>query len=432
MKKVLIVSYLFAPENAIGAVRPTKLAKYFLKEGHKIDVITTSNKKNIDKRSLDDLKGIKIYELKHSSIIEKYLNRGRGITEKNNGVPTISKEGKVYFGGREAKKKIKHLIFLLLNIFVALDFLLKFRKHVKKNDEKYDVVLTTYGPLSSVLCGLYYKKRLKSTKWICDFRDPMVVDTFPKLINFIHKFIQSKACKEADKIISVSEGYLKRIIKEKHRFKAEVITNGYDKDDYPANFVNPRKFSFAYTGYLYNGKRDLSSLFLVIRELIDEGKLDKNEVEFNYAGNDFNALKLQALKHNLQDILIDHGYVTREESINLQQISRFLVLSTWNSKKEIGVFPGKFLEYMLLKKPIIAIINGDLANSEVAKVIEKSKIGVFFEEANYDKDQIQLKDYISLEYDLYKNKKPTSFQPNREFVRKYDYRNITREFERIL
>ena len=37
--RILIISYYFAPQNAIGAVRPTKLAKYLSRLGHEVTVI---------------------------------------------------------------------------------------------------------------------------------------------------------------------------------------------------------------------------------------------------------------------------------------------------------------------------------------------------------------------------------------------------------
>ena len=38
-KRLLIISYFFAPQNLIGAVRPTKLAKYLTRMGHEVTVI---------------------------------------------------------------------------------------------------------------------------------------------------------------------------------------------------------------------------------------------------------------------------------------------------------------------------------------------------------------------------------------------------------
>ena len=37
-KRILIISYFFAPQNAMGAVRPTKLAKYLSRMGHEVTV----------------------------------------------------------------------------------------------------------------------------------------------------------------------------------------------------------------------------------------------------------------------------------------------------------------------------------------------------------------------------------------------------------
>lgn len=38
-KRILIISYFFAPQNAMGAVRPTKLAKYLSRMGHEVTVL---------------------------------------------------------------------------------------------------------------------------------------------------------------------------------------------------------------------------------------------------------------------------------------------------------------------------------------------------------------------------------------------------------
>lgn len=67
MRKILIVSYLFAPENAIGALRPTKLAKYLSLKGNTVDIVTISTKTKIDEILVNDMQyPRKINELKHS------------------------------------------------------------------------------------------------------------------------------------------------------------------------------------------------------------------------------------------------------------------------------------------------------------------------------------------------------------------------------
>ena len=48
MKRVLLISELFYPENAIGALRPSKFRQYLLTKGYCVDVITKSSNDNND------------------------------------------------------------------------------------------------------------------------------------------------------------------------------------------------------------------------------------------------------------------------------------------------------------------------------------------------------------------------------------------------
>src|SRR5258707_154620 len=41
--KILIVSYYFPPFNTVGAVRTGKTAKYLVREGHEVKIITAKN-----------------------------------------------------------------------------------------------------------------------------------------------------------------------------------------------------------------------------------------------------------------------------------------------------------------------------------------------------------------------------------------------------
>ncbi|MEH7255748.1 hypothetical protein V7111_26940, partial [Neobacillus niacini] len=72
MKKILIVSYLFAPENAIGAIRPTKIAKFLSEKAYDITVITSSNKLKHDSMLEKDLSKLKkVIEVDHSEFYTK-------------------------------------------------------------------------------------------------------------------------------------------------------------------------------------------------------------------------------------------------------------------------------------------------------------------------------------------------------------------------
>ena len=71
-KRILIVCNYFAPDNAIAAVRVTKLAKYLYKNGYKVLVIAEDKKREVKDEILEkDAEGIKVIWVQHSKNAEK-------------------------------------------------------------------------------------------------------------------------------------------------------------------------------------------------------------------------------------------------------------------------------------------------------------------------------------------------------------------------
>ena len=78
----------------------------------------------------------------------------------------------------------------------------------------------------------------------------------------------------------------------------------------------------------------------------------------------------------------------------MQKEADALLLLTWNEKAYQGVVPGKLFEYMAIRNvPIIALVTGDVVNSEVAQLINASKAGCACEAAATE-DLSLLKEYV--------------------------------------
>lgn len=79
MAKIIIISYFFAPANMIGAVRMTKLAKYFVKKGYEVEVLTSPNnsilfqKENngFDEILYNDIKNVNVTRIEHGRLYKK-------------------------------------------------------------------------------------------------------------------------------------------------------------------------------------------------------------------------------------------------------------------------------------------------------------------------------------------------------------------------
>ena len=420
-KRVLIVSYLFAPNNSIGAIRPTKLAAGLAERGYDVDVVTYGYTQN---DSLMDIPHVrKIYRMNEFT---PSPNTGK---PRNEGRTKKSEFGSLrYWIGRYRAA--------LLSLKQGDAFLRYFERIYREelSKKEYDVVLSSFGPLSSLRCGLYLKKQMKSIKWICDFRDPAVTLT-PLLLIPYFQYYQDVACRMADNIVCVSNVYLKRIVKGTYLHKSSMIPNGYDLRDQQITCRDDEiatKLKFAYAGVLYNGKRDMSVLFHAIRELVDNNEIDSCNISFEYAGASADIVIEQAKKYELENVVVNHGVVSRERSLQLQRDAEILVLVTWNDKVEQGVFPGKFLEYMLFEKPILTIVNGDLPGSEVTEVMNEGNFGFCYEEATHAVDYEQMKKYIKMQYDQVMKTGKTVYSPCAAVRDRYNYERIVDRIEELI
>lgn len=417
--KVLLISHLFSPNNAIGAVRPTKITKRLIADGYEVDVFTYGY---TDNDSLyDEINVTNKYVINDKKVEFKKNTKVAGEPQQMAGFIYMLKRHYVTYLSQKRGE-------VFLNAFKkAYDEIL-----CKNN---YDVVFTTFGPLCCIEAGFYVKKKNPEIKWICDFRDPVLVSVTPTLYRPYFKYIQDKACKKADVIVTVSNGYMQRICGDKYKDKSHMIPNGYEKTDLENiadALFDDGKLHITYVGALYSGKRDLSPIFKAAKELIEENLIDAKKIMFHYAGTDFSVYEAQAQKYELKNHIEDCGKLPRKECLELQYASHLLVLSTWNEVGEEGVFPGKFLEYMLMNKPIVAVVDGGLANSEVKQVMDEGNFGVTYEAATASEDFNSLKAYIKKQYDNVINNGNVDFSPKKEVLDRYNYDNIIQRIEDIL
>ena len=416
MKRILLISELFYPTNRIGALRPSKICKFLIDRGYDIDVITAYPSEGI-------------YNSEHCKVYS--MNR----TSPNTGASAESVQ-RIKRNGRFLNQ-LRYLKRTVLSYRAG-------RKYTQKalslfengtlNAGDYDACFTTYGPVSSVLIGLELKRKYHIKNWICDFRDPMAVKMCSVFMFPFYKHLQNKACKYADKIVAVSNGYICRICGNKYREKTYMIPNGYDVSDFDALSERQKndKFTLTYAGTLYEGKRDISPVFRALSELSSNGDIDITEIKFSYAGADYTNLVFQAERYGMQQILENQGRLPRNKCLQMQYDSDMLVLSTWNEHGEEGVFPGKFLEYMLIGRPIISLTDGNVPNSEVTQVMHEGRFGVAYESVCDKEDKEQLKRYIKACYSEWSQKGCITFEPVQEVLDRYNYDTIMKKIEELI
>ncbi|MBQ3182843.1 MAG: hypothetical protein IJB57_04170 [Clostridia bacterium] len=427
MKKILILSYNFAPRQTVGVIRPTKLAQALAEAGNKVDVVCVKPFGNLDHSFDEALTKLNITHIDKIIVEEKI--RAAGQQPAPQSAPSQKKKKTLI---QKAKTEAREI----LKITRSIGFAKKFEALVKADKEKYssyDACISSYGPIASHLCGLVMKKHCPKVKWIADFRDPMVVNLTTPLTKGYRAGLQNKVCRKADSLVAVSNGYAARIFGEKYKSKSRVIYNGFDRGDIDIDGIEPDGlFSFTYLGALYGGKRDIRPLFDVLKELCDEDSIAKKDIVINYGGNNLRILKDQAAQFGLEDRICDHGMLPRQKSLELQASSRHLIHATWNEKGENGVFPGKFLEYIMMGRSIISLVSGDVPDSEVTVVVKKAGLGITYEEVTKNADRAALKEYILNDYKNYKAGKAPALDINADEVNRFDFANVARQIEDLI
>ena len=432
--KILFISYYYAPANTIAAVRTTKIVKYLERLGNTVDVVA-GDFGITDEILLNDIKNKKnIKYIKCNKIFENI----RTIKNIKNNKQSNKKNLVTYF-----VKYINRLFGYIFGLqkWIVFDFLNSFFWYVKAKKQiknySYDYVIASYGPIGTLLLAKYIKLKNKKLKLIIDIRDAIVPEyVHNSVLKIVLTNIQRKILRISDCAVVVSHGLKNYLMKNNYKNDVFVITNGFDEEDLlyiqqekTKSHIDCNEFVFCYAGTLYEGKSDLSPLFLVLSKLSAEKKIDLKKIKVIYAGKDTEIAKRFAEKYYLKNILRCKGYLPRNELLSILESSDILVMATWNSKNEQGILTGKFFEYLMFKKPIMSLISGE-GGAEIEEIIKEINCGFVFYN---DLDNIEnLKEYI---LDLYTKKIDKHIEIKNTYnenINRYNYCELGKKYNTII
>ncbi len=446
MNRIIMVCDAFAPTNGIGAVRTTKLAKFFREHGYEVIVIAEQKHGYLEDEILErDSEGIKVYRVINSKCVQKIISMyNRMIAPiKQKRYDNLEDRMQInkYTGSLEF-----HPFQTAHPIIGSFDFLIELlrqydlycsSKHYLNSLEEPTYIFTSIGGNFGIFSSKYLHLKFRRIPLIVDFRDHMDLYRFsPKYVLWISRLLKRQICEEADCITAISKGICQGISR-KYWGKLHCITNGFDSDERKNIIVNDEshdKIRFTYTGAMYGGLFSLSPFFRNFKILIDREEIDINKVEFCFAGREsaYEVFISEAKEYGLDANCVYCGKITRKESLKLQMESDALLVATFNTKIERGVITGKVLEYMGSNKPIIAIINGDMPRSELREIIHNAGLGFAYEEADGEVSNIKLCNYILEKYHEFIESGKIIHSPNEKVLKKYDYKYLGKRMLRII
>lgn len=437
--KILIVCEKIAPENTVGAIRMSKIAKYLkIDRNWSIDVITRS--RNIDDR-MGDAKYIdNFFYASEGAITKRIMALYRNYSTSENyekGKRELCEKIKSEEGNKKVRIKdwLKSILATIYSEITPRSYCREAIKSIGKKYLEYDAIITSFGPESSHYIGRRLKKNNPNLVWIADFRDPLAIGESTRGVLYSwSKSFASRVCNKADCFTVASRGFINCLnIEDKSGENVRVITNGFDIDDFSElkktnNMKNDKngKMRLVYTGTLFSGSRDISVVFKALNELIRENKIQQSKIEIVYVGQ-HKAEFLRQYRLSELDVSVDaRDVIPRKEALELQMSADILLVAAWNTVDYQGSLPLKIYEYLYVGKPIICSVCGSAGDSEIKSIITKCNAGFCYEEANKEQDYLELK-HILLKY--YHEFSMYGFiTPKCNDINEYDYKYLAKLF----
>ena len=242
---------------------------------------------------------------------------------------------------------------------------------------KYHVtcMISTGPPFTAHVIALLTRV-LSGVAWIADFRDPWAMsetrtsESTSRISDWLNRRIERAVVCRADRVICVTplmtQWYRAHypILPSGHW---ETITNGFSAGEFEAVAGIPlsAKFTISHLGSI-EYERTPELVFQAVRELCDEGMVQRGEIEIRLVGKCHEVcgrpMTELIAEYGLGDIVNMVRPVPRDEALKEMRRAHVLLLLAPQQKIQI---PGKAYEYIGANRPILAITEQDGATAGV-------------------------------------------------------------------
>jgi len=365
MNKVLIITYYWPPSGGAGVQRWLKFSKYLPESGWEPIILTVDPEYAAYPVTDFSLKGdlppsVKVYSTQATNYFRIYK-------KDKSRIPSAG-----FANSIDNTFKGKMLRFVRGNFFLP-DPRRGWNKYaIKKACELIESegirnVITTSPPHSTQLIGLKIKKKYPGIKWIADLRDPWTdiyyyEQFYPTFISKrIDSGLEKNVLTKADRIITVGAS-LKTSFSLKVKGiadKTEVITNGYDEDDFAGlTPSSPGIFTISYTGTLSDAY-PIDGFMSALNKFKERG----NGFKLKFIGTVSPKQKEFMLSSVDQSNIEFIGSVDHITAIRYMIESSLLLLIIPDHKSSKSIITGKLFEYIASGKPVLCLgpVDGDAA-----------------------------------------------------------------------
>ena len=319
--KIIIISKSYYPNQSARAMRATELAQQLARMGHNVIVYTVIGLSNY--KEYTEQTGVKV-EL----ISTKWMSS----TTPQSSMKSFLIKGLSVLFGRFME-------------FPNIEFVFKVPE-ILEQEKDVDLLITVALPYPIHWGAAFAKKKMKEQfpkTWVSDCGDPyMGNDVFTPYFYFqyLEKFWGKMTDYVTIPIKEAAKAYYENV-----QEKIRVIPQGFDftKTKIDENFTGNDIPTFAYTGTIFQGYRDLTT-FLDYLCTID--------TDFRFYVYTRTKDTVLPYKEKLKNKLIISDYIPRQELIYKLSRTDFLINLT---NQSVVQSPSKLIDYGLSGRPILDI-----------------------------------------------------------------------------
>lgn len=377
MKRVLIITYYWPPSGGSGVQRWVKFSKYLPSQGWQPVIYTPENPDmpSIDQSLYSDIPG-------EAEIIKRPITEIYSIYRRISG----NKGGGEVNPINSQKKTLKQKLMLAIrgNLFIPdprISWLRPSVRFLKKylREHPVDVIVSTGPPHSMHLIAREVSKAT-GIPWVADFRDP-----WTKLFYFKHLALSDWARKKHEKlekmvlddasaVVAVSP-LVQEEFKTMTGNRIELVTNGYDPEDFGQIVEPDGHFNIVHTG-LFASDGNPETLWKVLSDLCREDARFADQLRIRLVGKNDTMILDSIHAAGLERNLVDLGYRDHTVAVREQMGSTMLILPLRKEPEYRATLPGKLFEYLGSQRPVLGIGQTDGA---MARILADTGAGETFE-----------------------------------------------------
>jgi glycosyltransferase involved in cell wall biosynthesis len=451
-RRLLIVSYYFPPDAAVGGLRVSKFARCLRAFNWRPFVLTVTDDardQGLDRERLRGLEDVTIVRTRAlpgllpifvglKSLARRVATTARG----RRGAPMAAPATPSNRAPQRDAAAPEGVVERLKRYFVSLVVLLPDDKKKWALSAAYatvrtirahriECVVTSSPPASLHLAGLV-ARALTGVKWVADFRDPWIETLMherkPETRSWagdrLERWMETLVMTRADKVV-VTTARLRDSLRQRYPMvpadRFTTVPNSIDTDKFPTGVVEKYEpLTITYAGTLYID-RTPEPLFKVVGDLIRAGVAKPTDIRIKLLGHcrtvdgvDTTAI---AARHGVESSVEILDFVPHSRAIEIMQRSHLLLVLAPRHHEHI--VPAKMYDYLGSGSQVLALAE----EGATTDLMAETNCGRWFSLADAD----GLRDYLRtlLQARAYRHLKndPTAFS-------KYDATYLTGQLAR--